>query len=231
MTSPPAASAERPSPSGELDVAAVQRVWQPLLDAVRVQSRATQALLSNATVTAVERDTLVLTLPTAPLAQRLADQRSTELIKEALRTVLGVQWQVRCEHAGGGPAPRGTARPPQPQRTRSPERPARASDPAAGRTAPPVPRRSAAPDDSIPLPPEPPDSPEPPDFAEPPKPPEPELEDSDWVPARVASRPSATAEKTMTADAEMKRADSRHPDEVALELLTDQLGARPINGR
>ncbi|MGH3916808.1 MAG: hypothetical protein ACRDTC_25875, partial [Pseudonocardiaceae bacterium] len=65
----------------------------------------------------------------------------------------------------------------------------------------------------------------------PPKPPEPELEDSDWVPARVASRPSATAEKTMTADAEMKRADSRHPDEVALELLTDQLGARPINGR
>ncbi|MGQ0772905.1 MAG: DNA polymerase III subunit gamma and tau [Pseudonocardiales bacterium] len=227
----PAPPDEQSPPSGELDVAAVQRVWQALLDAVREQSRATQALLSNATVTAVERDTLVLTLPTAPLARRLADERNTELIKGALRTVLGVQWQVRCEHAGGDPAPRGAARSSQqPQRARPeqrpPDRPARASGPASGPAAPAAPKRSVTPDDGIPLP------PEPPDPAEPPEP-----EDTGPTPRFAAPRPQpqttgrVEAVRTEAADADRERTSSRHPDEVALELLADRLGARPIEGR
>ncbi|MGH3939479.1 MAG: DNA polymerase III subunit gamma and tau [Pseudonocardiaceae bacterium] len=223
---------EQPPPSGELDVAAVQRVWQALLDAVREQSRATQALLSNATVTAVERDTLVLTLPTAPLARRLADERTTEMIKGALRTVLGVQWQVRCEHVGGDPAPRGAPRPSQqPQRARPaqrpPDRPARTSGPADSRAACAVPQRSATPDDGIPLPPEPPapaEPPEPEDTGPPPR----------FAAPRTLPRTTGGRAEVMppeTVDPYGERASGRHPDDVALELLADQLGARRIDGR
>ena len=60
------------------------RVWPALLDAVRKHSRATHVLLSNATASAVQGDVLTLTMPTAPLARRLAEERNTEIIKEAL---------------------------------------------------------------------------------------------------------------------------------------------------
>ncbi|MGH3784808.1 MAG: DNA polymerase III subunit gamma/tau, partial [Pseudonocardiaceae bacterium] len=101
VTQPPTAQppTAQPGPApDQLDAAAVRRVWPALLDAVREQSRTTQVLLSNATASAVQGSTLVLTLPNAPLARRLGDERNVELIKAALRTVLGVDWQVRCEH-------------------------------------------------------------------------------------------------------------------------------------
>ncbi|MGH3980231.1 MAG: caspase, EACC1-associated type [Pseudonocardiaceae bacterium] len=101
---------EPPAP-GDLDAAAVRRVWPALLDAVREHSRATRVLLSNATASAVQGDVLTLTVPTGPLARRLADERNTEIIKKALRSVLAVDWQVRCEHAGADPAPRGVTPP------------------------------------------------------------------------------------------------------------------------
>jgi DNA polymerase III subunit gamma/tau len=212
---------------GQLDAAAVRRVWQNLLDAVREHSRATQVLLSNATASAVDGDVLVLTLPTAPLARRLADDRNVEMIKGALRAVLGVDWQVRCEHAGAA-APRAAQ---QPQRARPvqrpPERPAR---PATRRPA--APQRPAAVDDGIPLPPEPPD---PADL------PEPEPDDPGPVP-QLAARPvrpqpldaahDEHEEAMLVAEAAGEGSApvvTRHPDEIALELLAEQLGARRID--
>jgi DNA polymerase-3 subunit gamma/tau len=208
---------------GQLDAAAVRRVWQALLDVVREQSRAAQVLLSNATASAVEGDTLVLTLPTAPLARRLGDERNTEMIKAALRTVLGVDWRVRCEHAGD-PAPRGPVAQPQRARPvqRPPERPAR--QPVRRPVAP---QRPASPDDGIPPPPEPPD---------PADPPEPDLDDPGPVPRFVAppARPPAPPDdddETMIAEsvADLDSSRHRHPDEVALTLLAEQLGARRID--
>ena len=171
----------QPAP-GQLDAATVRRVWQALLDAVREQSRATQVLFSNSTASAVEGDTLVLSLPTAPLARRLGEERNIEMIKYALRTVLGVDWQVRCEHTGGATGPGGN-QPPQ----RSSERP-------AGRRIDVPPR---PPDHGMPAPPEPTDSEEP------------------GVPAPPADEPM--------------HSEHLDPEQVALELLAEQLGARRID--
>lgn len=167
---------------GQLDAAAVRRVWQALLDAVREQSRATQVLFSNSTASAVEGDTLVLSLPTAPLARRLGEERNIEMIKRALRNVLGVDWQVRCEHTPGPTSPGGVQAP-----QRSPERP-------AGRR-PEVPVRP--PDHGVSPP------PEPTDFEEPGMPGPP--------------------------DDEPMHSDRLDPEQVALELLAEQLGARRID--
>jgi DNA polymerase-3 subunit gamma/tau len=179
------------SASDQLDAAAVRRVWQALLDAVREQSRATQVLFSNSTASAVEGNTLVLNLPTAPLARRLGEERNIEMIKKALHSVLGVDWQVRCEHPGGNAGPGGVQQ-------NSPGRPsgrrfeAPSERPAARRPEVPQP-----PDGGIPPPPEPPDSEE----------------------------PGAPAPP----DDEAVHSAHLDPEQVALELLAEQLGARRID--
>jgi DNA polymerase-3 subunit gamma/tau len=199
--------AQRQPAAGQLDVAAVRRVWQALLDAVREQSRATQALFSNSTASAVEGSTLVLTLPTAPLARRLGEERNVEMIKRALRDVLGVDWQVRCEHASSDAGP-GVAQQPQ----RPPERAARPPQRSPER---PVYRRPATPqppDDGIPPPPEPPDPDDPGAAALPQAP----VDDNKAMRAETAGTPRMHAER-------------RDPEEVALALLAAQLGARRID--
>ncbi|MGH3903109.1 MAG: DNA polymerase III subunit gamma and tau [Pseudonocardiaceae bacterium] len=217
---------EPPAP-GQLDAAAVRRVWQALLDEVREQSRAAQVLLSNATASAVERDTLVLTLPTAPLARRLADERNVEMIKGALRTVLGVDWQVRCEHAGGDPAPRGATRSTQRDRPaqRPPERPAR---PSARR--PEAPQKPAAPDDGIPLPPEPPEFSDPPDPSQEPNAPGPRPRaTAPPMPPRAVENDEEAMLAEAAADPGREHTSGRDPEDAALELLADQLGARRLD--
>jgi DNA polymerase III subunit gamma/tau len=83
----------------------VRRVWQEIQEAVKQRKKRTAALLVSATVRAVENDTLVLSIGTAPLARLLSEQSNTDVIAEALHAVLGVRWRVRCEH-GDGSAPR-----------------------------------------------------------------------------------------------------------------------------
>ncbi|MBO0878718.1 MAG: DNA polymerase III subunit gamma/tau, partial [Pseudonocardia sp.] len=110
-TEPPEASTARPDPrpapepaptgAGVIDAAAVRRAWPGILEKAKQGSRSTGALLMNATVKAVEDDTLVLTIAAAPLARRLSEQRNTDVISAALRAELGVAWRVRCEHDGG----------------------------------------------------------------------------------------------------------------------------------
>jgi DNA polymerase-3 subunit gamma/tau len=185
----------------QLDAAAVRRVWPALLDAVREQSRATQVLFSNSTASSVQGSTLILSLPTAPLARRLGEERNIEMIKRALHTVLGVDWQVRCEHAGGNTSPGGAQQRPPERATRSPQRPPERPS-----------RRAVTPqlsDDGVPPPPEPPD-PEDPGPATP-------LDDE----AMLAEAASMSREPSSRQD----------PEEVALALLAEQLGARRIDER
>jgi DNA polymerase-3 subunit gamma/tau len=232
----PAQQAPEPTPGApqQLDAAAVRRVWQALLDAVREQSRAAQVLLSNATATAVEGDTLVLTLPTAPLARRLGDERNTDMIKAALRSVLGVEWQIRCEHAGGDPGGRPGQQPPQRAgQPRTPERPAR---PPVRR--PSAPQRSATPDDGVPLPPEPPEDPEPPEPAATytrrsasSAPPNSAAPAASAAPSPPQSDEDEEAMLAEAADSRGQHVPQRDPEEIALELLAEQLGASRIEGR
>jgi DNA polymerase III subunit gamma/tau len=88
---------------GEPGAAAVRTIWPTVRDKVRQRSRTTEVMLAGATVRAVEGNTLVLTHESAPLAKRLCEQRNADVIAEALKDALGVNWRVRCET--GAPAP------------------------------------------------------------------------------------------------------------------------------
>ncbi|MBV9514709.1 MAG: DNA polymerase III subunits gamma/tau [Mycobacteriaceae bacterium] len=86
-----------PSAPGELDAADVRRQWSTVRDRVSERSKSINAMLSDAVVRALEGDTLVLSHPAATLAKRLDEQRNADVIREALKNVLGVNWKVRCE--------------------------------------------------------------------------------------------------------------------------------------
>jgi DNA polymerase-3 subunit gamma/tau len=146
----------------------VRTLWPTVRDKVRERRRTTDVMLDGAIVVAVDRDTLVLSHVSAPLAKRLNEQRNVEIIRDALKDALGVNWNIRCEAGttdgpGAGPDQRSHPR----------------NDP----------------------------TPPPPDAAE---------EESMLAEAAEAEREGAVPR--------------RDPEEVALELLQTELGARPIDG-
>ncbi|OMC26021.1 DNA polymerase III subunit gamma/tau [Mycobacterium colombiense] len=182
---PPAAAAPAPEPApppaaetaaapGELNTAAVRSMWPTVREKVRQRSRTTEVMLAGATVRAIEGNTLVLSHESAPLAKRLCEQRNADVIAEALKDALGVNWRVRCE--AGAPAP---AAPPSPA--------GGGAGPAVSNVAEPAPDVDTARRDE---------------------------------------------EEHMLAEAvrdEQASAPRRDPEEVALELLQSELGARRID--
>jgi DNA polymerase-3 subunit gamma/tau len=172
---PPAPEPAAPAPvqpaaatPGEPDAAAVRAMWTTVREKVRARSRSLEAMLMEATVRGIEGDTLILAHPAPPLAKRLSEQHNADVIREALKDALGVNWRVRCD---AGAAPAGAATP----------------APAAPRPAAPTPEQQAA--------------------------------------------VERAEEEDMLADAANDRGTDvprRDPEEVALELLKTELGARPI---
>ncbi|WP_029108517.1 DNA polymerase III subunits gamma/tau [Mycobacterium sp. URHD0025] len=168
------------TPGGEPNAAAVRSMWTTVREKVRERSRTTEVMLSGAIVRAVEDKTLVLSHESPPLAKRLTESRNADVIRDALKDALGVDWQIRCEvgtaEAAPPPPPRAAKPPP-----RVPSRPGRV-----------IPEPDPVPD------PEPPPSPE-------------------------------DEEEEMLAEASQSEAGPRRdPEEVALELLQNELGARKI---
>ncbi|MEK1163268.1 DNA polymerase III subunit gamma/tau, partial [Mycobacterium ulcerans] len=163
----PAPVPEPVSAPGELNAAAVRSMWPTVREKVRQRSRTTEVMLAAATVRALEDNTLVLTHDSAPLARRLSEQRNADVIAEALRDALGVNWRVRCEVGAAEPAATPT--------------PAKAAAPAA----------------------------------------DPVAVDS----ARREEEESLLAEAGRSDPSEPRR----DPEEVALELLRNELGARRID--
>ncbi|WP_418004474.1 DNA polymerase III subunits gamma/tau [Mycobacterium sp. PDNC021] len=177
---PPAAEPAAPAPEqpaaaatgtpGEPDAAAVRAMWTTVREKVRARSRSLEAMLMEATVRGIEGDTLVLAHPAPPLAKRLSEQHNADVIREALKDALGVNWRVRCD-AGAAPAGAVGAAPAA----------------SAPRAAAPTPEQQAA--------------------------------------------VERAEEEDMLADAANDRGTDvprRDPEEVALELLKSELGARPI---
>ncbi|MGE2732184.1 DNA polymerase III subunit gamma/tau, partial [Mycolicibacterium vaccae] len=150
--------------AGQPNAAAVRSMWSTVREKVRERSRTTEVMLAGAIVRTVEDNTLVLSHESAPLARRLTEQRNADVIREALKDALGVNWNIRCE----------------------------AGAPAAPAAAPEADARRAP--------------------AEPPPPPEDDVEDmlAEAGTAEIAPR--------------------RDPEEAALELLQNELGARRIDG-
>ena len=165
---PAVAAAEAPKQEtnlGEPDAAAVRQLWPTVREKVRDRSRSLYAMLDAVIVRSVEDDTLVLAHPAAQLAKRLSEQRNADVIRDALKDALGVNWRVRCEP--------GTA------------------------AVPPV---------AEPLPPEP---------------------DADQVEVQRAEEDELIAEAVRDDEDPAPRRD---PEEVALEILQTELGARKIDG-
>lgn len=149
-------------------------MWTTVREKVRMRSRSLEAMLMEATVRGIEADTLVLAHPAPPLARRLSEQHNADVIREALKDALGVNWRVRCD---AGAAPAGAVGAPS----------AGSAPAAASRPAAPTPEQQAA--------------------------------------------VERAEEEDMLADAANDRGTDvprRDPEEVALELLKSELGARPI---
>ncbi|WP_018603392.1 DNA polymerase III subunits gamma/tau [Mycobacterium sp. 155] len=175
---------EVPAPSivpGVLDTTAVRNAWVEIRAKVRARSKTLDAMINDMTVLALDGNTLVLSHVSPQLAKRVIEPHNAEVIREALKDALGVDWQIRCE-AGNREAPARVA-------------------PRATKAPPKVPARVAR---SIPEA----------DLAPPPEPPSPEDE-----------------EEELLAEAGQSEAGPRRdPEEVALELLQNELGARKIEG-
>jgi DNA polymerase-3 subunit gamma/tau len=110
-----------PPVAGELNAAAVRSMWTTVRDKVRERSRTIDVMLAGAIVRALEGDTLVLSHESAPLAKRLVEQRNSDVIREALKDALGVDWKIRCEVGAAAvavpaPAPDDPVAPSAPQR-------------------------------------------------------------------------------------------------------------------
>ena len=197
---PPPVTAPAPAASGAMDAAAVRRLWSELLGSVRKNSRSTEAMLTNATVQSVEGDVVTIAHTAAPLARRLAEPRNVDAIAKALNEVLGGTWQVKCVHAAQNTATQSVQQKPK----ADPPTFTRPNQPAA---APQQQQQQQAPEPQRPA------APAPPPPADEPPPPEPPdddyFEDDGGAPAPPA--PEVNQEEEM------------------VKLLTDKLGARPIN--
>ncbi|MFN8071668.1 MAG: DNA polymerase III subunits gamma/tau [Mycobacterium sp.] len=100
---------------GEPDAAAVRSMWSTVREKVRARNKVIDVMLADAIVRAVDGDTLVLAHKAPALAKRLMEQHNADVIRDALKDALGVNWRLRCEVGAGEPAPVGEPLPPEPQ--------------------------------------------------------------------------------------------------------------------
>ena len=140
-TTPPAASAPAASPAaspaqprepaaaGQLDAAALRRLWPEVLDIVKQSSRRTRALLDNAQITTVDGELVTLSAPTA-LAKMIGEDSNTTVLRQALTQVVGGDWKIAVAAGANGA--------PTPMAEDDVARDTPSAPPAATRTAPPV---------------------------------------------------------------------------------------------
>jgi DNA polymerase III subunit gamma/tau len=129
QTAPAQAAPEAATaPTGALDAAAIRRVWDEVLTAVRRKSVREWAVAREATVRDVEGNTLVLLFQHQVHASMLSGNPKT--LTDAVGDLLGGRWEVRCEIAGATPPPaQAQAAPPAPVADRAPtQRPPRSAD-------------------------------------------------------------------------------------------------------
>jgi DNA polymerase-3 subunit gamma/tau len=121
---------------GEIDAAAVRRVWDEILATIRRHSPRAWAIAREATVRDVDGDTLVLLFQHAVHADMFTAQ--PDLLVEAVGEVIGGSWRVRCELSSGElPGVRGESRTPA-RPAAAPARAVPASDAAGGTASGPV---------------------------------------------------------------------------------------------
>jgi DNA polymerase-3 subunit gamma/tau len=104
------------STAGRLDASALRAIWPEALEHVKQASKTTWAMLDGAQITATDGEAVTLAVPPS-LARRIAEDRNTSLVSDALTKVVGGTWRVTVvaagHQAGAGTAPP-TSRPSAP---------------------------------------------------------------------------------------------------------------------
>ncbi|WAC57427.1 DNA polymerase III subunit gamma and tau [Gordonia sp. SL306] len=192
---------EEPQAAPGLAVADVEARWPEIRETARGITPVLEVMLSGASIQGVDGQTIVFGHTTEMLVGRLSNEHAGNL-RAAVQRVFGPGMDARCVHASG---PTVQAQPPRGAGDREPSRPA-PKRPAYSR-----PSRGRDQSQSATPPPE--HAPEP----EEPEPPRPDEEITD------AERDE------MVADAHSGPPERRlDPDQIALELLKSELGARPL---
>ena len=82
---------------GGLDAAALRRVWPDVLEAVRARKRGTWTLIAQyAQVATVTGREVTLSFSTPGIARSFATGVNVDVLKDALRQILGVDWEIAC---------------------------------------------------------------------------------------------------------------------------------------
>ncbi|KAA0918049.1 DNA polymerase III subunit gamma and tau [Dietzia sp. ANT_WB102] len=204
----------------------IRRAWPAIREAVRTRTRTVEVMLAGATVAGVDGRVIHLVHDYAPLAKRLSQPHNATAITDSITEVVGGDWTIRCT-SGNAPAAPASGRPAD----SAPSAPGRG--PAAGPTDAPggphqgEPRgwerrlrdvdagqgqpggRAGGGYDDIPPPTEEPD----PEPGEPNSPPPPPVSEDEMV-DEARSGP--------------QNLDHRTGEDIALALLKEHLGARPL---
>jgi DNA polymerase-3 subunit gamma/tau len=105
----PAPSASPPTPPvvvadpGAVDLSALRRLWDDVLDAVKQRNRSAHAMLRQyAQLAAVDRKTITLEFSNATLGKQF--EARADFLREALREIAGIDVQVRTTAGAAPPA-------------------------------------------------------------------------------------------------------------------------------
>ena len=211
-----------------LEAEDIRRAWPAIRDAVRKRTRTVEVMLAGATVAGVDGRVIHLVHDYAPLAKRLSQPHNATAITDSVAEVVGGDWTIRCTSGatataaaaptpvqGRGAAPAPAEGPPGGPQTEPQGWQRRLRDGDAGKGQAQGDRRSAggsAPAggyDDIPPPPE-----------------EPEPEPGE--PGGPPSAPVSEEEMVDEARSGPQNLDHRTGEDIALQLLKEHLGARPL---
>jgi DNA polymerase-3 subunit gamma/tau len=98
----PAAAVPAAAP-GAIDLPALRRLWDSVLDAIKTQSRTAHALMMSSQIESLDGNRLVLAFSSQSLASRFAADVAPTLT-QALKEVVGIELRVSAT-GGGAPAP------------------------------------------------------------------------------------------------------------------------------
>jgi DNA polymerase-3 subunit gamma/tau len=112
---PPPLPAEPTADGGVLDAVATRRAWPDILDAVKARKRATWAMLAQyAQVLTVAGGTLTVGFQTAGIERSFRAGPNVDILREAARDVLGVEFTVETTVSGPqGPSGGSSRTPPR----------------------------------------------------------------------------------------------------------------------
>jgi DNA polymerase-3 subunit gamma/tau len=97
-----------PVPSGALDVAALRRLWDDVLDAVKQRNRSAHAMLKEyAQIGEVDAKSVTLAFKTPAIGRQF--EAKSEFFRDALREVVGVDLKVCVGVGAGDQAPAGSS--------------------------------------------------------------------------------------------------------------------------